>query len=383
MGAKFDLNSVENQKAAKKKAKAMKEADENRGGKIGKDDRMKLKAKKTRILVVQPWSKAGDVVKKVMVHQVWKNRRPIASAACPRIKEGEDCPVCQYGWDLRDKYADSKSKRKQDLHKLFKATTDHYVNAIDMDAKEKKVQICKLPHTAYEALMEELAEDDMSLKDICDLDEGKPMKIIGNGKEGNLRRYKVAKFETTPANLVANNEVEEDAVLDNIHNLDLLQPKASEKKLEEVLTKLKKQALGTDDTEDEEEEDEDEIDNDDEESDDDADGEDDDDSDDDEEEEEEKPSKKKASKKSKPSDDEDEEEEDDEDESDDDDEDDDSDDDEEDEDEEDEDDDITDDDDDDDEDSDDDDEEDEDEEEEEKPVVKKKTSTKKPLKKKK
>lgn len=372
MGAKFDLNSVEATKAAKKKAKATKEADENRGGKIGKDDRMKLKAKKTRILIVQPWSKAGDVVKKVMVHQVWKNRRPIASAACPRIKEGEDCVVCQYGWDLRDKYADSKSKRKQDLHKLFKATTDHYVNAIDMDSKDKKVQICKLPHVGYEALMEELAEDDMSLKDICDLDEGKPMKIIGNGKEGNLRRYKIAKFETVPANLVANNEVEEDPTLDAIHNLDLLQPKASEKKLEEVLTKLKKQALGTDDTEDEEEEDEDDTDAD-EESDDDADGEDDDDSDD-EDEEEEKP-KKKATKKSKPSDDDEEEEDEDEEESDDDDEDEESDDDEdsddeeEDEDEEDEDDDITDD--------------DDDEDEEEEKPVKKKASSKKVLKKKK
>lgn len=296
--------SAENEKAAKKKAKGLQDkAAGGGGGKIGNEDRMKLSGGLNRVLICQPWNDKGDIVKPTMVHQVWKNKRPIATAACPRIVEGDDCKVCARGWELKDKYKDSKNQKKQNAWRLFMATQDHYANVINLQGDDRSVKILKLPQKAYATLLDEVNSDDVSLKDICHLDNGRPMRIKGNGKEGNFRRYEIAKFEKNPANLIANGEVDKEEVLNALFDLDKLQPKPNEKKLEEVFLKIKKQAtsiLGAEAEEEDEDEDVDadededadeDSDSDDEDSDDeDADGEDDDDDDmedDDEEEEDE------------------------------------------------------------------------------------------------
>ena len=66
---------------------------------------------KNKILICPP-KKKDLLFQNVMVHQVWKNRKPVATAACPRIDDGEECKVCQYGWDSKPKHEDSKNKKK-------------------------------------------------------------------------------------------------------------------------------------------------------------------------------------------------------------------------------------------------------------------------------
>lgn len=225
--AKFNFGNVKKQ--------AQKDAEAKSSG--GKVDRLKLSGGINKVLVLPPY-KEGGLYKKVMVHQIWKNKKPVATGTCPRIKDGEDCKVCSFGWKLKEKYEDHKSEKIQNLWKLFMPTQDHYVNALDLSSKNLVPQPLKLPPVAFQLLLSEIDESE-SGEDICGLDEGRPLIIKGNGKEGNFRRYPVAKFSKNTANLVADSKVEEEEIMNALVNLDKLQGKVSEEKLDDVFRKLK------------------------------------------------------------------------------------------------------------------------------------------------
>ena len=251
---------------------------DQQGGSSGlRGKQMKLTSGINRVFVCPPYKK-GKLYKKVMVHQIWKNRKPIATATCARYLDGNDCETCTYGFKLKDKYADSKSKKKQNLWRNFMPTNDTYINVINLESDDKTPKFLKLPMDATELLLTEI-DDSEDGRDIFDLDEGRPLKIKGNGEEGKDRRYKVIKFENKGANL--SDDVDEDEMIKGLNDLDGLQPKFNEKKLSDLLKKLKKSLLGK--VEDEEEEEEEEDDNDEveaDEDDDDSDFDDDDDDDD-------------------------------------------------------------------------------------------------------
>ena len=104
-----------NMKNIKKKAAAQKERQERKGS-GGKIDQMKLGPHKNKILICPP-KKKDLLFVNVMVHQVWKGQKPVATAACPRIDDGEECKVCQYGWDSKSKHEESKNKKKASTKK--------------------------------------------------------------------------------------------------------------------------------------------------------------------------------------------------------------------------------------------------------------------------
>jgi len=274
--ASYDFGSV------KKQAQA--DADRKSGGKL---ERMKLTKDKNYVLVLPPYKK-GTLYKRVMVHQVWKGGKPILTVTCGRAQDGNDCPVCDYGFKTKDKFADSSSESKQNLWKNFMPTNDVQVNALQLKKTSKGwktdgvPKILKLPNDGVELLLSEIDESADGM-DIFGLDDGRPMYIKGNGIDGKKRRYPVIKFTKEPANLVDEGLVDEDEVLEGLVDLDKLEPKFNEKKLQSMLRKLKGKDMEDDEDEDEEFEESEDDDKDDEvdasEDDDDDDFEDDDDDD--------------------------------------------------------------------------------------------------------
>ena len=79
----------------------------------------------------------GEIYKRVLKHQLWKNRRPIISVGSPAKDEGEQDKVMDYVWKLKDKYQNSKSKRLQELYRLFLPATEVYVNCLDLKDLKK------------------------------------------------------------------------------------------------------------------------------------------------------------------------------------------------------------------------------------------------------
>ncbi len=235
--------------ATKKAAQLQREKEANSGGM----NRLKLGPKLNKILVLPAMGK-NPLFKRVMEHVVWKNRKPIMRATCARVTDGEECKVCKKGWKIKEKFEDHKSEKEQNKWRAFMPTNDNYVNAIDLLSKDYEQGALKLPSLADELLLSEI-EESKTGEDICGLDKGRAMIIKGNGKSGNMRRYKVAKFSTAPVNLLADSKVEEDDVMEKLINLEKLQGKPDEAKLDKVLRKLMQQVLGSsDDDEDEDEE---------------------------------------------------------------------------------------------------------------------------------
>lgn len=222
--------------------------------------RIKLRKLKNYIQVLPALAKRS-FFKRVMVHQIWKNKTPVLTAACGRAVEGGDCCVCQFGFKLRDQHKESKSEKKQNLFRNFMSTNDPYVAALDLlDKEDLTPGILKLPNDAFELLLNEVDEAS-DVKTIFDLDEGRPLFIKGNGKDGNQRRYVLSKFKEEPSKLVEQGLIDADEIYAAIPDLEKLQPKQNEEKLKEVLRKLKKLVLaGEEDAEDEDEPEADETD---------------------------------------------------------------------------------------------------------------------------
>lgn len=235
----------------KLKKKAQSDKDRSEGGGKGSVPRLKLSGGVNKVLIL-PSKDPDNLYKKVMVHQVWKGKRPVATATCPRIEDGEDCSICDHGFRLREKYEDNKSLRKQNLWKNFMPTNDNFVNALNLKSKNPTPEVLKLPQAAYKLLLSEF-EDITDIGSIVDLDSGRILKIEGNGKEGNFRRYEVCKFLNKTANLVEDGKVEEEEIMEAIFDLDKLQHEVDEKKVAGVLRKLKVQSGDTSSAKDEEE----------------------------------------------------------------------------------------------------------------------------------
>lgn len=215
------------------------QASAERGGGGGKVDYGKLGPGLNRLLILPPWD-GKNLMKRVLVHQVWKGRKPIMTATSPRIVEGEDDPIMDAGFRLKEKFEESTDKRKQILWKKYMPSDTFCVNALNLDDKNPTPKVYRLPNIAMKFLCDEVGEIEDG-DTIWDLEKGFPLIIKGNGKNGNDRRYILAKWSKKPAALVSEGRVDEDAILEGLHDLDTLQPKVSEEKLKKVLTMLKKQ----------------------------------------------------------------------------------------------------------------------------------------------
>jgi len=135
------------------------------GGKMS-DKMMKYLVGTNKILILPPYKK-GRLYKKVMKHQLWKGKRPIISVGSPAKDEGEKDKLMEYAWKLKDKYAAHRSKKLQELYRLFLPVNETYVNCLDLKDIEKGVRVAKLPAAAFSLLLDEINELD-NLDYICD-----------------------------------------------------------------------------------------------------------------------------------------------------------------------------------------------------------------------
>lgn len=274
--------------STKKRAKA----ESSRGDTGGGYSYMKLDPFKTKILILPPTpgSKSG-VFKKVMIHEIRKGMKVVKRATCARAHD-EECPVCQYGFDLK-KRIDAKvekggkvGQKEMDSWRVFMPSKSTYVNAIKLEegkkskpVADKSVQVLRLPEGAYQELLEKLDETD-KVEKVCGLDRGTPLVLKANGKSNLARKYTNFAWEGK-ANLIKDGEFEsEEAVINDMVDLDKLEPEFSVKALEKLLRELKGSS-GSSKSDDEDEDDDAVVDGD--EDDEDSDFEDDDDKDEDDE----------------------------------------------------------------------------------------------------
>jgi len=276
----------------------------SQSGKGGKVDYGSLGPKLNKILILPPWnSEDPAVIKRILKHQVWKGKKVVMSATSPRIQEGGEDKVMDYGFKLKEKYEDSSDKRKQDLWKKYMPVDQIVVNGLNLAEKNPTPQVFRLPQCAVKFICDELEEIDDG-GEIWDLDRGLPLIIKGNGKNGNLRRYEYAKWAKKPANLLEDGRVDEEEIMGSLWDLDKLLPDPDDKQIDKLLRELKKQdqaMLSADDDEDDDDDYEDDDDDTDVEDEDFEDDDDDDDfeDDDDDEEEEEQPKRKSKSRNEK------------------------------------------------------------------------------------
>lgn len=218
-------------------------------------EHIKLTSGTNKIFILPPKNKKSMPWVETRVHEIWMNvkgkRRPKYRAGCGQIKDGNDCPVCEEGREKREKYQDSKNQKKRELCRKFFAKRDVYVAALDLTDRNPKPKLLRLPPSAWKLLCEEIEEVDDG-GDIWGLESGRYMIIKGNGRDGLKRRYDVCKFSRKSINILEELGVDEEELLKLVPNLSKLQPKPSDSKLGEILSKLKKSSL---DDEDEEEDD--------------------------------------------------------------------------------------------------------------------------------
>lgn len=204
-----------------------------------------LKAELTEVLILPPTVKDAPLFFETCIHEVWVNKKPIATCASPTFV-GEKDPIMDYGWKIREKFGNSKNDKLKNLFKLFMPKQTRYVYVLNKAGVETGPLLLRMPSAAYDALIDEIgeAETDDDMKAICDLDEGRWLRIKHNGGEGLNKKY-VAKFSKNPAQLVEQGLVDSDKLAASVPDLRKLQPEQDPAAIKKVLKTLIEQANKT------------------------------------------------------------------------------------------------------------------------------------------
>lgn len=200
-----------------------------------------LKKQVTEVLILPPTIKDAPIFFETCIHEVWANKKPIAKCASPTFV-GEEDPIMKAGWKLREKFQDSKNDKLKNLWRLFMPKKAHYVYALNKEDIEAGPLLLKLPHAAYEILLDELsdAESEEDVKAICDPDDGRWLRIKHNGKEGLAKEY-LAKFSKDTVKLVENGAVDADKLAASVPDLRKLQPPQDPASLKKTLAAIQAQ----------------------------------------------------------------------------------------------------------------------------------------------
>ena len=200
-----------------------------------------LKKQVTEVLILPPTIKDAPIFFETCIHEVWANKKPIAKCASPTFV-GEEDPIMKAGWKLREKFQDSKNDKLKNLWRLFMPKKAHYVYALNKEDIEAGPLLLKLPHAAYEILLDELsdAESEEDVKAICDPDDGRWLRIKHNGKEGLAKEY-LAKFSKDTVKLVENGAVDADKLAASVPDLRKLQPHQDPASLKKTLAAIQAQ----------------------------------------------------------------------------------------------------------------------------------------------
>lgn len=184
---------------------------------------------------------------------------------CPRIHDNGKCPVCDMGFELM-KDSDNKEFRKT-VSARFLARSHYAVNVYFINTNKNpedlrgKVKWVNLQHTVWEKMDKCINSDDPGDKDdpkACGIFyhpwEGCYIfKLVAN-KKGEWNEYGESKFlANTQGPLVRNadgtpNDEAIQAILNERVILQKKFPVRSQKRLEELLLKLKAKETGADDT---------------------------------------------------------------------------------------------------------------------------------------
>lgn len=186
------------------KGKATKEA-MNKNKSSGGFKRFKMQGKVANVLILGP-TKEGEAVFGVNIVQEMftKAGKLVYSYGSQKAFGGEDV-VEKMGWKIRNKYKDDTNKAKKEFFKRLLPKKKYNLNIIDMDNKDEGVQRWEnVPNSVMDTIFSEIEDCEDDLTTICDLTEGRILKIKTNGKSGLDKRYQ-AKF-TVAANLDLSDE---------------------------------------------------------------------------------------------------------------------------------------------------------------------------------
>jgi hypothetical protein len=221
-------------------------------------------------------------------HDVYVNGKPIGKTGCNKAFD-EDCPICERGWKIYNKFKDSTNVKKKDMFKMYMPREERYVNAVILTEEEPSVKPLRLPKVIYEEIEDFMMENEVKPSKMFHVDKGRSVLVQTNGKTGIAIKYK-AKVENKMVKLLSDEILSEEDILDNCVDLETFQLPFDKAKASAIIKKLSKIDGFKDDEEDEI--DEDDLDDEDEVNDDDLD-----DDLDDEDEPKKKPAKKSSSKK--------------------------------------------------------------------------------------
>jgi len=205
----------------------------------GKVDYLKLKNIKNYIAIV-PGLDGKPFAKKVVTHEAWSQGKLLFKIACGKNDDRTDCPVCNTFWKLRSKYGESKDEKKKALSKKFQNTTTIYINAVDVTkGSDYKPKVLNVPNSVYTAISHEIDDYD-DANELINIDTGKVLKIVSNGKTGLAKRYEGIKFLNKQPLLIKEDKIELDEFMEQIFDLDKFDIEYSEKKAQELDLKLRK-----------------------------------------------------------------------------------------------------------------------------------------------
>jgi len=161
--------------------------------KSSSDNFLKLgKLNKIAILpgLVSDDGKRKDWVAETLNHEVWIAGKKLGSVGCNKAFD-EDCPICERGWKVYNKYKNSNNESKKKIFKNYMPRDDRFVNAVKINSTEDEgvsVKVFRVPKTVHEEIEEHMMDNNLSPSKMFHPDKGKPILIKSTGEKGILVR---------------------------------------------------------------------------------------------------------------------------------------------------------------------------------------------------
>lgn len=139
--------------------------------------------------------------------------------------EGKKCPVCRYVEELKK----SKNKEDKQLADKIRRVKRTYVAVLNRDADEEKPLVLPIGQTIMKQVIDLICDPDYG--DITDFNEGRDITITKSGSGLNTEYSVIAKPKTS----IASDEYDEEALDNELPDLDGLFVRKSVEELQAIL----------------------------------------------------------------------------------------------------------------------------------------------------
>lgn len=173
------------------------------------------------VFICPPKNEDSTIVTPVKVHEAYGSGGTKLAGPMTSVSEfGETCDITKLGWELRNKYKDSKNEKLKKLPAYFLPKTKNIIFVIDQNEVSKGIQQWQAPQSVADFIKAEVSGNDDGVEEgdmsFAHPTKGKLLKFTKTGEKLNTSYTNIGWAQKTALDL---GEVDEDKLVEMLSEM--------------------------------------------------------------------------------------------------------------------------------------------------------------------